>query len=218
MLRGPGLAATGLRWVLGPQGVFVMNGPLLRLPDELGPGAAAARARPSAAGAHRCCASWTGACASIAQPVGLDFSRTILRHAQRDAAGTARPPALVQGSATSLPIASGAFDLVLCGYVVKHLDDDGLRDLLDETWRVLAPGGLALIWEFAPTGRRLLDAWNRRWMGRPVRSPQLRSGRTLLRFAQDAGFPFAIEAGLRPFLLPPMPRASILFGRPPDED
>ena len=33
-----------------------------------------------------------------------------------------------------------------------------------------------------------------------------------------AGFPFAIEAGLRPFLLPPVPRVSILFGRPPDDN
>ena len=217
LLSRPGLAAAGLRWVLGPQGAFVMNGPLLRLPDELG---LEPRLRLLDIGCGR---------ASVLRfmdervrfdqpPVGLDFSRAILRHARRDTARAARAPALVQGAATSLPLASGAFDLVLCGYLVKHLDDDGLRDLLDEIWRVLAPGGLALIWEFAPTGRRLLDAWNRWLIGRHVHEPRLRSGRALLRFAQDAGFPFAIEAGLRPFLLPPVPRASILFGRPPDEE
>ena len=215
-LRRPGLAATAMRWLLGPQGAFLVNGPLLRLPDELSM-EPSLRVLDIGCGRASVLRFMDGRVRFERTPVGLDFSRSILRHAQRDAAGTARPPALVQGSATALPIVSGAFDLVLCGYVAKHLDDDGLRDLLDEIWRVLAPGGLALIWEFAPTGRRALDAWNRLWISRHVRSPQLRSGPTLLRFSQDAGFPFAIEAGLRPFLLPPIPRASILFGRPPDE-
>lgn len=216
LLRGRGLAAAGLRWVLGPQGVFVMNGPLLRLPDELGM-EQHLRVLDIGCGRASVLNFMDGRVHFDRQPVGLDFSRTVLRHAQRDTARAARRPALVQGSATSLPLASGAFDLALCGYLVKHLDDDGLRDLLDEIWRVLAPGGLALIWEFAPTGRRLLDAWNRRWLGRHIQTPRLRSGHTLLRFARDAGFPFAIEAGLRPFLLPPVPRASILFGRPPED-
>ena len=215
-LRRPGLAATAMRWLLGPQGAFLINGPLLRLPDELSL-EPSLRVLDIGCGRASVLRFMDGRVRFDRTPVGLDFSRTILRQAQRDTARTARPPALVQGSATALPIVSGAFDLVLCGYVAKHLDDDGLRDLLDEIWRVLAPGGLALIWEFAPTGRRVLDAWNRLWISRHVRSPQLRSGPTLLRFAQDAGFPFAIEAGLRPFLLPPIPRASILFGRPPDE-
>ena len=217
LLSRPGLAATGLRWALGPQGAFVMNGPLLRLPDELNM-EPSLRVLDIGCGRGSVPRFMDGRVGFEQPPVGLDFSHAALQLAQRDNGSGDRALDLVQGSATSLPIASGAFDLVLCGYLVKHLDDDGLRDLLDEIWRVLAPGGLALIWEFASTGRRFLDAWNRRWLGRHVREPELRSGRTLLRFAQEAGFPFAIEAGLRPFLFPPVPRASILFGRPPDED
>lgn len=216
-MRSPRPAAALMRYLMGAQGQFLVNGPLLRLPDELGM-EASLRVLDIGCGRASVVRFMDGRVGFEHAPVGLDFSRSALRHAQRDNASSGRPVALVQGSATALPIASGSFDLVLCGYLVKHLEDDGLRDLLDEIWRVLAPGGLALIWEFAPTGRRLLDAWNRIWVGRLDRSPRLRSGSTLLRFAQDAGFPFAIEAGLRPFLFPFVPRASILFGRPPDED
>ena len=68
-----------------------------------------------------------------------------------------------------------------------------------------------------PTGRAALDAWNRRVLATGLAEPRLRSSRALLRAAERAGFPFAIEAGLRPFLLPPIPRASILIGRPPED-
>lgn len=215
-MRGRRPAAMLMRFLLGPKGQFLVNGPLLRLPEELG---MEPQLRVLDIGCGRASVPrfMDGRVGFEHPPLGLDFSRNALRRARRDNEEGGRPLDLVQGSATALPLASGIFDLVLCGYLVKHLDDDGLRDLLDEVWRVLAPGGLALIWEFSPTGRRLLDAWNRIWVGRLDRSPRLRSGQTLLRFAQEAGFPFAIEAGLRPFLFPAVPRASILFGRPPEE-
>ena len=215
-LRGPGLGATVMRWLMGPQGAFVVNGPLLRLPEELGL-EPQLRVLDIGCGRASVLRSLDEQVRFERAPVGLDFSRAMLSLAQRDETRSRRSMALVQGSATALPLAGQAFDLVLCGYVAKHLDDDRLRGLLDEIWRVLAPAGLALIWEFAPTGRAALDAWNARWISRRVRAPRLRSSRTLLTFAERAGSPFAIEAGLRPFLLPPIPRASILFGRPPED-
>jgi hypothetical protein len=54
------------------------------------------------------------------------------------------------------------------------------------------------------------------WLGANVHEPRLRSTSTLLRRAQAAGFDFARDAILRPFLLPPIPRASILVGRAPE--
>ena len=115
-----------------------------------------------------------------------------------------------------LPFRDGAFTLVTCGYVVKHLDDDAVRALFIEMHRVLAPGGLALVWEFGPTGHPVLDAWNAAVVSRGVRGPRLRSSDTLRRLATEAGFPFTRYANLRPFLVPPIPRASILIGRPPE--
>ena len=152
-------------------------------------------------------------------PLGLDGSRAMLRLAARDqdappGADSARP--LVQGNALALPFAADSFSLALCGYVAKHLDDGALNALFVEMLRVLEPGGLGVIWEFGPTGNARLDRWNARVIAPGIGEPRLRSSDTLRGFAERAGFPFVRFADLRPFLLPPIPRASILVGRPPE--
>ncbi|MEX2372827.1 MAG: class I SAM-dependent methyltransferase, partial [Dehalococcoidia bacterium] len=152
-------------------------------------------------------------------PVGLDPSREMLRRATRDEPNARRDAGLVQGGGTALPFCDASFNLVLCGHVLKGLDDVDVLALLAEVRRVLEPGGLALIWEFGPTGNVRLDAWNAYVVSRgPLGRPRLRSQRTLKRLAVDAGFEFVRDADLRPFLLPPVPRASILVGRPPEGD
>ena len=215
-LRRPSLSAVAARWMFGAQGAFLINGPLLRLPEELQlePGL---RLLDIGCGRGSLLRFLDGRVGFDREPVGVDFSASMLAQARRDEARAGHHTALTRGSATDLPYAGDAFDLVLCGYVVKHLTDDALDLLFEEIWRVLAPGGLAIVWEFAPTGRALLDAWNRRVLTTGLTAPRLRSSRALLRAAKRAGFPFAIEAGLRPFLLPPIPRASILIGRPPGD-
>ena len=115
-----------------------------------------------------------------------------------------------------LPFATGAFDLVLSSYVVKHLDEDEIRSFFIEVYRVLAPGGLALIWDFAPTGSAQLDAWNRWVVSRGVGEPRFRSTRAVMALGELAGFEYVRAARLRPFLLPPIPRASVLVGKPPE--
>jgi len=149
-------------------------------------------------------------------PVGLDFSRAALTLAQRDEHNPQRHAGLVEASAVTLPFRDGAFNLVTCGYVVKHLDDDGVRALFMEMQRVLEPGGLGLMWEFGPTGNATLDAWNARTIATGVGEPRLRSSATLRRLASESGMPFTRFADLRPFFLPPIPRASIIVGRPPE--
>ena len=215
-LRRPSLSSIAMRWLLGEQGAFLINTPAVRLPSEL-------RLDRS----ERVLDIGCGRGALLRQldrqlhferdPVGLDFSRATLGLAAADEARAGRPSALVRGSAIALPFAAERFSLVLCGHLLKHLDDDAVRDLLDDIWRVLAPGGLAVLWEFAPTGRRRLDAWNRRWLTTGLLPQRLRSTARLLALARGAGFPFATDAELRPFLVPPIPRASVLIGRPPDD-
>ena len=215
-LRAPSASGLLMRWFLGERAAFLVNGPVLRLPEDL-----------SLDGSERLLDLGTGRGALLRQfdgqlafkrdPVGLDFSRPMLELAATDEARSGRPSELVQGSAARLPFADASFQLVLCGHLMKHLDDDGLRDLLDETYRVLSPGGLAVLWDFAPTGRRLLDAFNMLLVTSHVKEPYLRSTATLMRFAREAGFPFVTDALLRPFIVPPIPRASVLIGRPPED-
>ena len=153
-------------------------------------------------------------------PVGLDLSRATLAMAQRDEQNPRRGAGLVQGSGVALPFRDGTFSLVTCGHVLHALDDDEARALLFDIGRVLSPGGLAVIWDFGPTGNAGLDAWNARVIAAgagAASTPRLRSSDTLRRLATDVGFPFTRYADLRPFLLPPIPRASVMIGRPPED-
>jgi SAM-dependent methyltransferase len=149
-------------------------------------------------------------------PVGLDFVPAVLAEARAASARGERRCEFVAGSAAALPFRDAAFDLVISGYVAKHLDDEEVRRFVEEIRRVLAPGGLALVWDFAPTGNPRLDAWNERVLSRGVVAPRLRSTRALMALGELAGFEYIRPARLRPFLLPPIPRASVLLGKPPE--
>jgi SAM-dependent methyltransferase len=70
--------------------------------------------------------------------VELDVSYGSRRRAKSDARQQ-----MVAGSLTAIPLADGAFDLILCTEVLEHIEDD--RTALDELCRVLAPGGAMLI-------------------------------------------------------------------------
>ena len=158
-LTSPGLSSLAVRWAMGTLGQWAVNTPLMRIPEhfdlkpdqrwlDIGCGRGALlRFIDSRVGFDRA-------------PVGLDFSAAALQLAREDARDGVGPE-LAQGSATALPFEDESFHLVTCGYVVKHLTDTELDAMLVEVRRVLVGGGLALIWEFAPTGSAPLDAWNR---------------------------------------------------------
>jgi SAM-dependent methyltransferase len=210
----PGTAGRVLRSILGPRGQWLINTPLMRLRDEL-------RLRPE----QRWLDVGCGRAALLRfidtrvrfrrPPVGLDFAAEGLRIARRDARIDSHPTVLVQGTATTLPFADGTFDVVTCGYMLKHLTDAELEGFLAEVRRVLSGGGVALLWDYAPSGSTTLDSWNRRLIGAAVREPHLRSTATLVRAARAAGYELVRDARLRPFLFPPMPRASIFIGKAP---
>ena len=214
-IRGQGVSSAFIRWAMTAPGQWAVNSPLMRLPENL---ALRAGQRWLDIGCAR------GALLRLIDervgfdriPVGVDFSPAVLRLARRDAGRTGRYTALACAAATALPFGDQTFDLVTCGYLMKHLTDEELDTFLSEVRRVLAGGGLALLWEFAPSGSGRLDAWNRRWLGASVKDPYLRPTSMLLHHAQTAGFEFTRDAALRPFLFPPIPRASILAGRAPE--
>ena len=196
---------------MGPQGHLLANGPLYRLPENL---KLTSDARLLDIGCGR------GTLMRVLDeqlrfkqpPVGVDLSGEMLAMARHDEAGRQ----FARATAVALPFEDGAFTLVTAGYVVKHMDDAELRSLLSEVKRILEPGGLALIWEFGPTGNARLDRWNARVLGPASDHVRLRSTKTLIAHAEAAGFPFITDAELRPFLMPPIPRSSILIGIPPE--
>jgi SAM-dependent methyltransferase len=88
---------------------------------------------------------WVGRYSDV-PPVGLDYSP----HALAYCAGLGHRR-LVQGTAVSLPFASGDFDLVISADVVQHLPrPGGDRAAFAEVARVLRPGG----WFFLRTNSR----------------------------------------------------------------
>ncbi len=142
-------------------------------------------------------------------PVGIDVSRAML-----DLGGESGAQRL-QAAGTSLPLADETFDVVTCGYETLALDEDELIALFKEIRRVLTSGGIALVWDFAPTRSSALNAFHDRVLsaGRGAATP--RNYTTLSAYALEAGFEWVSNAHLRPFLFPPIPRVSIIIGKAP---
>jgi SAM-dependent methyltransferase len=68
------------------------------------------------------------------QVVGVDFTMNFLKLAPRNSR-----VALVQGDATDLPFAGGAFDAVICSETVEHIPND--LPVVKELARILRPRG-----------------------------------------------------------------------------
>jgi ubiquinone/menaquinone biosynthesis C-methylase UbiE len=69
--------------------------------------------------------------------VGLDYSEEALSYYFQ------RHPVVCQGDATHLPFGSSTLDFILALDILEHLEDDA--NGLDEFYRVLKPGGQALL-------------------------------------------------------------------------
>jgi SAM-dependent methyltransferase len=148
------------------------------------------------------------------RPVGVDASAEMLALAVGD--GTAESADLVHGDGTSLPFPDTHFDLVTSGYLLKHLDGPAFDRFMAEILRVLSPGGLALLWEFAPTRSRRVNALNRWVVTRGVESANFRPYSEVAAAATRAGFDWVEKANLRPFFFPPIPRMSVIVGKAPE--
>jgi hypothetical protein len=73
-----------------------------------------------------------------------------------------------------------------------------------------------VLWEFAPTRSELLNSWNRWVVTRGVRSSNFRGQEQLAAVAMAVGFDWVDNARLRPFIFPPIPRASLIVGKAPE--
>ena len=215
MSKGGPLAAA-MRFAMSVPGQILVNTAAFTLPEELkiGPDWRILDVGCGRAGVVRVLADRSRLRTA---PVGIDASRRMLQLAKRDIAVEGGPAVrLAQGAATALPIAEETFNLVISGHAFKYLSEDELVAHLREARRVLRPGGLFLAWEFAPTNSELLDRWNRWVLTREVPLVRLRSFRELRQLAYESGFDWVQPARLRPFLLPPIPRVSLLMGKAPE--
>jgi 2-polyprenyl-3-methyl-5-hydroxy-6-metoxy-1,4-benzoquinol methylase len=78
---------------------------------------------------------------------GLDLSENLIAAAQRAADARGLPIDLIVGSMAELPYSASSFDVVICLWSAFNevLDEDAQVRTISEMWRVLRPGGFALI-------------------------------------------------------------------------
>jgi demethylmenaquinone methyltransferase/2-methoxy-6-polyprenyl-1,4-benzoquinol methylase len=84
--------------------------------------------------------------AAGAEVVGVDVTTRMIELASVKAPATARTPSFMVGDMVALPFASASFDLATAGYGLRNVPD--LRAALQETHRVLKPGGTMLSLDF----------------------------------------------------------------------
>jgi ubiquinone/menaquinone biosynthesis C-methylase UbiE len=74
---------------------------------------------------------------------GLDISRTMVDLARRNAAEAGVEVDFRQGDASAMPFADNSFDLLTCSAAFKNFTQP--HKALEEMYRVLRPGGMALV-------------------------------------------------------------------------
>src|SRR6266516_2034655 len=111
---------------------------------------------------------------------GFDVSQTGLRVGRE--AGRTR---LVQASVTAAPFRSAAFDLVTSFDVLYSIDEQDARDALAEMFRLLTPGGFAIInvaaLEILRGDHSVLSRELRRYTRRTLRAAVTAAGFTIVR-------------------------------------
>ncbi len=64
---------------------------------------------------------------------------------------------LAQGTAETLPYRNESFDAVVSSYLAKYVD---VQRVVDECWRILKPGGVAVFHDFAYPDGIMRSFWN----------------------------------------------------------
>ena len=75
------------------------------------------------------------------QGIGIDFSEVMLGEARRGFAGDAQIELIEHDLGAPLP-ALGSFDVVLSSFAIHHLEHERKRELYEEVFALLEPGGI----------------------------------------------------------------------------
>jgi len=124
-----------------------------------------------------------------AEPVGLDFSQTMLAHARTQVSDVE----FVLGDATALPFEDGSFDAVVAAFVLLHLAAP--ERAVAEAARVLKPGGRAAftVWDEPSRGRWLGVFFEAFTAAGGTPPPDVPRGPDFFRLADDAAFTALLE-------------------------
>lgn len=196
------------RWLMSPIGNYCFNTPIYLLPARI-------NLRPKHRVLELGCEQGANLRFLSARipferaPIGLDLCAETLRHGER-CRRTGRY-SLVAGSSSWLPFARESFDLVLAAHLIRVLSEEGLMRLLLECERVLKPGGLVALWDFAPTSSVRLNWLNARALSLFGGAGEPRGFGKLAHLASEAGYEVIERPELRLFLLPPVPRTALLL-------
>jgi len=104
----------------------------------------------------------------ITERLAAEFAFTVGVDLDREVPSGARQFLYVQADGCLLPLATGAFDVVLANHVLEHVSSP--ERLLNEVWRILKPGGLCYL--ACPNRLSLMEPHYRlpflSWMPRPL--------------------------------------------------
>lgn len=135
----------------------------------------------------------TAAAGRGVEPVGLDFSETMLGHARSRSPGVE----FVRGDATALPFEDESFDAVVAAFLLLHLGTP--ERAVAEAARVLRPGGRAAfsVWDEPGRGRWIGVFFEAALAAGAHPPAEVPAGPNFFRFADDAEFTALLEgAGL----------------------
>jgi SAM-dependent methyltransferase len=128
-----------------------------------------------------------------AEPVGLDFSETMLAHARAHVTGVD----FVQGDAAALPFEDASFDAVVAAFLLLHVGVP--EEVVAEAARVLRPGGRAAfsVWD-EPSRGRWIGVFFEAFTGSGAHPPaEVPAGPNFFRLANEGEFTGLLEgAGL----------------------
>ena len=142
----------------------------------------------------------------VAEVVGIDLSPAAIRQARHDAqragVGNVR---FEEGTLDAQGFAPGSFDAILAVFLLHHLPDAMLQELLGMAHQVLAPGGV--FYAIDPSRRRLSGAVGKLLVPRLMAKYQTADERELDRLETEAFFTragFRCKAGFYDFISSPL--------------
>lgn len=115
-----------------------------------------------------------------------------------------------------LPFADNSFDCITTFHYLHRFDDDVFRAFALELSRVLAPGGVAIVADYAPMKAGWLNSAHQRLLGFDAAMVDLRGwGRLSLLFT-GCGFGAIDLVPLGPAMVPPIPRVAVVLRHIPN--